>query len=162
MGPVTVLRAATAADAALIAQMVAVAVSWRPSAPPTTVAEVMAEPTLAGYAAGWPKEGDAGVIAVRHEPLGAAWWRFFDAESPGYGFVDPSTPEITLGVLAAARSQGIGSQLLSHLIAEARRAGLPALSLSVEPENFALRLYERYGFRPVGGVGGSVTMLLNT
>jgi len=34
------------------------------------------------------------------------------------------------------------------------------LSLSVEVDNYARRLYERVGFRQVGEVNGSVTMLL--
>jgi len=32
--------------------------------------------------------------------------------------------------------------------------------LSVEPDNPARRLYERYGFQVVGTVDGSLTMLL--
>ena len=46
------------------------------------------------------------------------------------------------------------------LILLADDARLPWLSLGVEPENFAVRLYERLGFRQVGTNGGSVTMLL--
>jgi len=46
------------------------------------------------------------------------------------------------------------------LIAEGRASGIPGLSLSVEPDNPARRLYEQLGFEAVGGVGGSITMLL--
>ena len=34
------------------------------------------------------------------------------------------------------------------------------MSLSVEAEDPARRLYRRFGFEPVGGVGGSPTSLL--
>ncbi len=36
----------------------------------------------------------------------------------------------------------------------------PGLSLSVEPDNPARRLYERHGFQVIGTVKGSLTMLL--
>ena len=46
------------------------------------------------------------------------------------------------------------------LIECARERAVPALSLSVEPDNPAARLYRRLGFVEVGGVGGAVTMVL--
>ena len=59
------------------------------------------------------------------------------------------------------RRRGVGTRLLAALVAEAERSALPALSLSVEPDNPAARLYERLGFRTVGVNGGSLTMLLD-
>ncbi len=55
---------------------------------------------------------------------------------------------------------GVGTGLLSALVAQAQGAGLTSLSLSVEPDNYARRLYERFGFMTVGRVCDSVTMLL--
>ena len=97
----------------------------------------------------------------KRDDVGAAWWCLFDAGDPGYGFVAPEVPEVTIGVLAASRGRGLGSRLLGELIALARIEGLPALSLSVEPENFAARLYLNLGFVQVGTNGGSATMLLS-
>jgi ribosomal protein S18 acetylase RimI-like enzyme len=34
------------------------------------------------------------------------------------------------------------------------------MSLSVEPDNYARRLYERFGFQQIGKIGGSLTMVL--
>jgi ribosomal protein S18 acetylase RimI-like enzyme len=65
-------------------------------------------------------------------------------------------------VVEDQRGRGIGAQLLAALIAEAERQRLPALSLSVEPRNPAVRLYARLGFEVVGGVGGSLTMQRST
>ncbi len=79
---------------------------------------------------------------------------------PGYGFVDPTIPEMSLAVVQAWRGRGVGTRLLNVLIANAREQGLASLSLSVEPDNGARRLYERAGFRQVDQVGGSLTMLL--
>lgn len=65
-----------------------------------------------------------------------------------------------MGVAPASRGRGVGTRLLNGLIAAASEQGLASLRLSVEPDNYARRLYERAGFRQVGQVGGSLTMLL--
>ncbi|HEX7460011.1 MAG TPA: GNAT family N-acetyltransferase, partial [Acidimicrobiales bacterium] len=91
---------------------------------------------------------------------GAAWWRYFTADRPGYGFIDEAVPEISIGVTSGYRGKGIGRRLLLGLIAEGRTRRIPGLCLSVEPENPGRRLYEHLGFEAVGGVGGSVTLML--
>jgi GNAT superfamily N-acetyltransferase len=93
-------------------------------------------------------------------PGGAAWWRFFSEQDRGYGFVDEATPEVSIAVVAEARSHGFGTRLLEALIEDARRGGLPALSLSVESDNPAVAMYQRLGFVTVGRVDDSVTMVL--
>jgi ribosomal protein S18 acetylase RimI-like enzyme len=65
-----------------------------------------------------------------------------------------------MGVVPAWRGRGVGANLLTALIVAARGAGSAALSLSVEPDNAARRLYERFRFHRVGVVDGSFTMLL--
>ena len=121
---------------------------------------MIADPHLARYVVGWPRPGDLGVVAEIDVPVGATWWRYFAAGEPGYGFVDERIPEISIGVVPQARGAGIGSRLLAALIECARERAVPALSLSVEPDNPAARLYRRLGFVEVGGVGGAVTMVL--
>jgi ribosomal protein S18 acetylase RimI-like enzyme len=153
------LRLATGEDAAFLQHMLALAADWRqPRSRP--VAAVLGELALARYVAGWPRAGDLGVVAVEDEPIGAAWWRLFTFEDPGYGFVDEATPEVSIGVLPEARGRGVGERLLRALITEAITRKLPALSLSVEPDNPARRLYERLGFRPITTTTGAWTMLL--
>jgi ribosomal protein S18 acetylase RimI-like enzyme len=104
------------------------------------------------YIEGWGRSGDAGVIAVdlTERPLGAAWYRLYPNEAPGYGFVSPTIPELTIGVCDDARGRGIGQALLQALIALAQSQGYPALSLSVDRNNPALHLYERFGFLDAG------------
>jgi ribosomal protein S18 acetylase RimI-like enzyme len=104
------------------------------------------------YVEGWGRPGDAGVIAVdqTERPLGAAWYRLHPDEAPGYGFISPTIPELTIGVRVDTRGQGIGSALLQALIALAQSQRYAALSLSVDRNNPALHLYERFGFRDAG------------
>lgn len=154
------VRAATAADASFLIEMLAAAAFWRPDGPPGSREDVLREPGLAHYVADWPRSGDLGVVAEDDQPVGAAWLRFFTADAPGYGFVDETVPEISMAVVGPRRGQGIGRGLLDALITVAREVGIPALSLSVEPDNHARRLYERVGFRTTGHHGGAVTMVL--
>lgn len=65
---------------------------------------------------------------------------------------------MSIGLVADARGQGFGTLLLEALIKEARSRALPALSLSVEPDNPATALYQRLGFVTVGRLDGSLTM----
>lgn len=120
----------------------------------------MGAPELARYVKGWPRLGDQGVIAEVDRPIGAAWFRFFSASDPGYGFVDTATPEVSMGVAPACRGQGVGRRMIEDLIAAARESRIPALSLSVELDNYAYRLYTDVGFRPIAQASGSVTMRL--
>ena len=68
---------------------------------------------------------------------------------------------MAIGVYPEFRGQRVGSLLLGALIARARRDGERALSLSVNRENPAKRLYARYGFEVVGEPGDTLTMLLD-
>lgn len=74
--------------------------------------------------------------------IGAGWAIFLPAEDAGYGFVDIRTPELSLWVHREERGHGLGRHLLRLLKSEARRRGVPGLSLSVESGNFATQLYE--------------------
>ena len=156
---VPILRPAAASDRGFLEQILAVAADWR-ELTPRPVSEVLAVPELAHYIDGWPAAGDLGVVAEADGPVGAAWWRHFSARDPGYAFVDEATPEISIGVLPQARSTGTGTLILEALIRAARDRALPRLSLSVEVENPAQRLYKRLGSDEVATVGGSVTMVL--
>lgn len=100
-------------------------------------------PELTHYVDGRPAPGDFGLLAEMDDPIGAEWWRYFPAHDPGYGFVDEETPEILIGVAPEVRGEGVGTLLLQTLISAAQDRGLPRLSLSVEAENPAVRLYTR-------------------
>jgi ribosomal protein S18 acetylase RimI-like enzyme len=111
------------------------------------------------YVEGFGRPGDAAVIAIDEGfPVGAAWYRVFRSGAPGYGFVDESTPELSIAVVPSRRGRGIGDELLSALMDRARGEGYTALSLSVERKNPALHLYERFGFRPVEERGDTLVM----
>jgi GNAT superfamily N-acetyltransferase len=120
-------------------------------------------PHVRRYLDGWGHPGDAAVVAVVDgRRLGAAWYRLFPAEEPGWGFVASDVPELSIGVATGARGAGIGSALLDALLTMAREQRFRAVSLSVDRQNPARRLYERKGFHDAGisdPTDSSVTMI---
>jgi GNAT superfamily N-acetyltransferase len=117
---------------------------------------------VARYVKGWGRPGDTALIAVDEGfPVAAGWYRLFRPEQPGYGFVDPETPELTIAVVPNRRGRGIGDVLLNALCDRARQEGHRAISLSVEWGNEPLlSFYEKHGFRMlVEGGDDSVTLL---
>ena len=136
-----VLRRGGPQDVRFLRDMLSHALYWRERVPGSLVSR---------YIRGWGRPGDAAVIALEGGfAVGAAWYRLFTAEEPGYGFVDERTPELAIAVVPSKRGHGIGEQLLAALIERARKESHAALSLSVEPGNPSRKLYERYGFEVV-------------
>jgi ribosomal protein S18 acetylase RimI-like enzyme len=114
------------------------------------------------YTEGWGRDGDAGVVALKAgEAVGAAWYRRFSAGDPGYGFIDEETPEVSIAVDLGHRGRGVGTALLVALCERAAHDGFAALSLSVERDNPALRMYERQGFIEVNGTDDACTMRID-
>jgi len=118
-----------------------------------------ADVPLERYVAGWGRRGDTALVAIdQFQPIGAAWYRLFPADGPGYGFLDEETPELTIAVVPSRRGKGLGKELLEALLAQAKAEGYKQISLSVEADNPALRLYEQHGFSKVGERAGAWVM----
>ena len=151
-------RAATPAGEPFLREMLWLAYNWRDE---TVAADHWPDPDgPRRYVEGFGRPGDVGVIAESGgESAGAAWCRLLPASDAGYGYVADDVPEVTIAVAAAHRGQGVAAELLERLKTEAAADGVRALSLSVEPDNHALRIYERAGFEPAGRSGGSVTLM---
>ena len=156
------IRPATKDDDAFLKTMMYEAARWNPDWPREPMAEVLDEPILRRYHEDWGRPGDGGMIAeIDGEPVGAAWYRLFTADAPGYGFVDERTPELSIAVAPLHRRKGIGGTLLRAAMVNAREEGYQTLSLSVAVHNRSRMLYQRVGFEKVGEQGDSWTMLVN-
>ena len=151
-------RPATPADEPFLRAMLWLAYNWRDE---SAANDHWPDPDgPRRYVDGFGRPGDAGVVAEEQgDPAGAAWYQLLPARDAGYGYVADDVPEVIIGVAAAHRGKGVAAQLLERLKATAAADGVRALSLSVEPDNHALRIYERAGFEPAGGSGGSVTLM---
>lgn len=117
-----------------------------------TLDDVRSRPEFVHYTRLEPERGDFGVAACHDgEPVGVAWAMFLPATDPGYGFIDPKTPELSLWVDPSARGAGLGRALLRAAIARTRERGIAQVSLSVEADNVARHLYLSEGFVAVPG-----------
>ena len=152
-------RPAGTEDFTFLATMLGEAAVWRPDKPTPTAEQVMADPRYALYLAGWPRQGDYGLVAEQDGPVGAAWYRTYTEVNHGYGFVAEDVPELSIAVIASRRHEGIGRRLLSDLIEASVAQGCRALSLSVAENNPARGLYESTGFVLVERHGHSCTMV---
>ncbi|MGF3054176.1 N-acetyltransferase family protein [Microbacterium sp. YY-03] len=117
-----------------------------------TIEAIRSRPEYSHYTYIVPERGDFGVVAeIGGEAVGVAWAVFLPTSDAGYGFVDETTPELSLWVAAEQRGIGLGRDLLRALIDEAKERGLKQISLSVEADNYAKVLYRCEGFRDVPG-----------
>lgn len=119
----------------------------------TTVKAVIAHPVLARYVKDWGRQDDIGFVAIElnsNQSVGAAWLRLLTGDNKGFGYVDDTTPELVIAVLPKHRGNGVGTQLLTRLLAAAK-ASYPSVSLNVGARNPAWRLYQRLGFEVVEG-----------
>jgi ribosomal protein S18 acetylase RimI-like enzyme len=150
------IRPGTPQDARFLRDMLRHAYYWRPSEEDAAGLHPMR------YVENWGRPGDAAVIALdRGFPVGAAWYRVFKRDRPGYGFVDEETPELSIAVVPSRRGAGIGGELMSAVLAHARGQGYKSISLSVAKDSPAVALYERYGFQRVDERDGALTMRMD-
>ena len=121
------------------------------------------ESSLWRYVSGWGRRGDAAVIALEGGfAVGAAWYRLFSRDEPGFGFIDEKTPEVAVAVVPSRRGRGIGSELLDALVEQAREQGYKGLSLTVAADDTpAMHVFEKQGFEQVEETDGSWTMRLD-
>jgi len=134
---------------------------WDVAVPRPALSAFLSDAEFRRLLGGWGRDGDRGLIAEFDEmPVGAAWFRQWTHQVHSYGFVDPDTPEVSIGLRKEYRSKGFGRLLLSELIEQARAEGHAGLSLSVSPRNYALGLYTSMGFARVGESGTSWTLVL--
>jgi ribosomal protein S18 acetylase RimI-like enzyme len=118
----------------------------------------------------WTDEQKAAFVAHQFEAQDAHYRTHYegaafdvvevDGEPAGRLYVHRGPSEIRIIDIAltpAYRGRGLGTGLLQALIAEAADGGR-TLSIHVEMNNPARRLYERLGFRPAGEHGPYVLM----
>ena len=156
----TELRPGTDADIDDVKRALFEAVSWNPGRELPPYEFTIAHPELARYHEGWGRRGDLAVIAERDdEVVGASLCRLFTADDHGHGYVDGETPELAVAVWDGHRGEGIGTRLMAAIEDAARAAGFSQISLSVDADNPARRLYERLGYETLTVDEGGVRML---
>ena len=108
----------------------------------------------------YPKDSDLCLVAEFHGILiGAIWTRTFSEFEKGFGYVDSRTPELSMSVVKSYRKQGIGKILLTKMIEKLIQYGYEQVSLSVGLDNYALKLYQKFGFNIVQSDNKSAVLI---
>ena len=157
-----VIRRSRPDDAQFLREMLFEAEYWRVGMPRPSVDEALTRPELAKVFAGWGRPGDLAMVATdgHGERIGAAWMRLWTRSDHLRGFVDAQSPELGIGVRKEFRRHGVGTALLLAVLGRARENGVPRVSLSVEIENVARLLYERFGFELHSVLQGVATLVV--
>jgi ribosomal protein S18 acetylase RimI-like enzyme len=155
-----VIRPAGPGDVETLQRALYAAVAWDPERELPPYELVIAHPELARYHEGWGRDGDLAVIAEEDgEVVGAALCRLFTDDDHGHGYLDEATPELAVAVWEGHRGQGTGGRLMTALEEAAKARGVSQISLSVDADNPARRLYERLGYEELSVDDEGVRML---
>ena len=95
------------------------------------------------YAFGRGKADFALVAEMDGKIVGAVWTRIMH----DYGHVDDETPSFAISLYKEYRGQGIGTRLMQEMLQVLKSKGFKRASLSVQKANYAVRMYEKLGFR---------------
>lgn len=118
-----------------------------PDGTATPPKSVIACPELQVYIADFGNSiHDKALVAeVDGNIVGAIWARIMN----DYGHIDKNTPSLAMSVLKGYREMGIGTSLLTQMLSTEKDAGYAKLSLSVQKDNYAVRMYKKAGFNTV-------------
>ena len=109
--------------------------------------EIIEQPELKIYyedfGTGW---ADHCIVADDNgKVVGAVWTRIMD----DYGHVDDETPSFAISLYKEYRGQGLGTQMMNQMLNLLKDKGFNKASLAVQKANYAVRLYEKAGFKTV-------------
>lgn len=123
--------------------------------PPKTIID---SPELQVYVADFGKKQQdlAFVAELDSKLIGAVWARIMN----DYGHIDNLTPSLAISVFKEYRGSGIGTALLKELISVLRSKGYSRISLSVQKDNYAVKMYRQAGFTVLKEADGEYIMVI--
>lgn len=113
------------------------------SPPPKSIIE---KPELQVYVEDFGRKDDYCLVAeINSKIIGAVWVRIVN----DYGHIDNNIPSLAISLYKEFRGQGIGTALLESILSMLKSEGYEKVSLSVQKENYAYRMYLKSGFEVV-------------
>lgn len=91
---------------------------------------------------GKQKDDVALVAEIDGKIIGAVWARIMN----DYGHIDNDTPSLAISIYKNYRGYGIGTSLMRNMIFLLKYRGYKRVSLAVQKENYAVKMYKRVGF----------------
>ena len=112
--------------------------------PPRSILDT---PELQVYISGFGTQihDKAMVAEVDGKAVGAIWVRIMN----DYGHIYNDTPSLAISLFQEYRGLGIGTALMQKMLEQLKEDGYRQVSLSVQKDNYAVRLYQKTGFEIV-------------
>lgn len=110
--------------------------------PPKNIVDI---PELQIYISNFGKSIHDIALVVENDKklIGAVWCRIMK----DYGNIDDETPSLAIGIYKEYRKLGIGTEMMKKIIITLKEKGYKRVSLSVQKNNYAVKLYEKLGFK---------------
>ena len=83
------------------------------------------------------------VAEVGGKLVGAVWTRIMN----DYGHVDDETPSFAVSLYKEYRGKGFGTKMMQRMLGLLKEQGYKKASLAVQKANYAVRMYEKVGFK---------------
>ena len=92
------------------------------------------------------RKGDNCLVAdLGGKVVGAVWTRIMN----DYGHVDDDTPSFAISLYKEYRGKGIGTELMRRMLRLLKEQGCRQASLAVQKANYAVKMYEKVGFKTI-------------
>ena len=91
------------------------------------------------------KDDFALVAEIDKKIVGAGWVRIMN----DYGHIDAKTPSLAISLYKEYRGFGIGTAMMKEILALLKSHGYSRVSLSVQKDNYAAKMYLKIGFEIV-------------
>lgn len=110
--------------------------------------EIINKPELNIFIKDFGKPDDYCLVAeVDNKIIGAVWSRVLSGEIKGYGNIDSTTPELAISIYKQYRNKGIGTDLMKGILKLLKEKGYNRVSLSVQKDNYAVKMYKAVSFK---------------
>lgn len=108
---------------------------------------IINNPELQVYISGFGTKADDNclVAEVNGKVIGAVWTRIMN----DYGHVDDKTPSLAISLFKEYRGSGIGTEMMKKILILLKEKSYEKVSLSVQKENYAVKMYIKAGFKIV-------------
>lgn len=109
--------------------------------------EIIKQPELQVYIERFgEQDGDICLVAEFDSKIvGAVWVRIMN----DYGHISDDMPSLAISLLPEYRGKGIGTALMQSMQEIVSKQGYKGISLSVQKQNYATKMYRKLGFNTI-------------
>ncbi len=121
--------------------------------------DIIKQPELQVYIKGFgEQDGDICLVAECDSKIvGAVWVRIMN----DYGHVSNDMPSLAISLLPEYRGKGIGTALMQSMIKMVSQQRYKGISLSVQKQNYAAKMYRKLGFNTIENKAEELIMVYN-